>query len=268
MSNTSNQIELVQPIYVNGIEFYSSKITAERGLSQTGLARLCGVPESTLRRVLEGFSVRSFSPSESLNHLVGASLYLGISSANNAKVIDSKAAASLISYYAFERKNEVAKQSVQLFAAIGIDSWIDTITGSKPVENSNDTHELLKQVLAEVVQLKEKSEKYDRVKNDYPVLESWLRNLNEKEKENLLAPAKDDNTYTIKEALDLLFPGTSFSTTIHKKVALKCGQIIGGLTGEKLPKKETKNGYGYNMSVNSYTTAQLPLIELILKTIW
>ena len=78
MSEQSNKLELVTPAIENGVEFYSSKITGDRGVSQSGLARLCGVPESTMRRVLEGFIVRSFSPSESLNHLIGADLYLAI----------------------------------------------------------------------------------------------------------------------------------------------------------------------------------------------
>jgi hypothetical protein len=64
----------------------------------------------------------------------------------------------------------------------------------------------------------------------------------------------------------VLFPGTSFSSTIHRQVALKCGQIISGLTGDKMPKKVTANGKGYDMEVNSYTSAQLPLIKLVLQT--
>jgi hypothetical protein len=268
MSEQNSKLELVTPTIENGVEFYSSKITGDKGVSQSGLARLCGVNEITIRRILEGLVVRHYSPSESLNHLVGADLYLDISSGKQAKIVKSKVAATIISYYGLERKNETATLSLQLFAVIGFDSWIDNITGTKPVEESNDTHELLKQVLAEVLQLKETNQKYDRVKTDYPVLELWLKNLNEQEKQNLLAPAEDTEVaYTIKEALELLFPGTYFSTTIHKKVALKCGQIISGLTGEKIPKKDTINGRGFNMKVNSYTDCQLPLIKIILQTV-
>jgi hypothetical protein len=208
-----------------------------------------------------------------LNHLLGADLYCVISSNQQAKVVKSSVAASIISYYAIERKNPTSLLSLQLFAVIGFDSWIDKITGNEPAQtplnDSNDTHELLKQVMAEVLQLKEVNQKYSRVKEEYPVLEKWLKNLNEQEKQNLLAPAEDakEEAYTLKEALVILFPGTSFSDTIHRKVALKCGQIVSGLTGDKMPKKVTANGQGYDMKVNSYTPAQLPLIKIILQTI-
>jgi hypothetical protein len=270
--NQDSQIEIVTPVTENGVEFYSSKINSERGVSQRGLARLCGVDEKTIRRLLEGLELRNFAPSECLKHLRGTDLYCGISSPHQAKVIKSSVAASIISYYALERKNPTSTLSLQLFAVIGFDSWIDKITGNQPaqdpINSSNDTHELLKQVMAEVIQLKECNQKYSRVKKEYPVLDNWLKNISDQETQNLIAPAKDEkeNTYTIKEALAVLFPGTSFSSTIHRQVALKCGQIISGLTGDKMPKKVTANGKGYDMEVNSYTSAQLPLIKLVLQT--
>jgi transcriptional regulator with XRE-family HTH domain len=178
-----NQIKIATPVVENGVEFYSSKISNERGISQAGLARLCGVDERTVRRLLGGLSVRGYSPSEALNHLLGTELYCGISSNQQAKVVKSSVAASIVTYYALERNNTTSLLSLQLFAVIGFDSWIDKVTANQPAQTplnySNDIHELLKQIMAEVLQLKESNQNYSRVKERYPALETWLKNLNE-----------------------------------------------------------------------------------------
>jgi DNA integrity scanning protein DisA with diadenylate cyclase activity len=99
-----------------------------------------------------------------------------------------------------------------------------------------------------------------------PILEKWMKELDAESKRQLLASC--ETHYTIKEALAELFPGTTMSKTIHRMIALKVGQIINGLTGEAVPKKNTPNGRGFSMKVNSYTSAQLPLIKLCAQSIW
>ena len=77
------------------------------GISQVGCARLCGVPETTMRRVINSLTVRKNDGVKSLEHLYGADLYLAMSSDQQAKILDSKVVASLVTYYAFDKNNVV-----------------------------------------------------------------------------------------------------------------------------------------------------------------
>lgn len=152
--------EIVKPIEVNGIEFYVSKDGKQTGLSQIGLARLCGITESPLRRVLveivdyldhsiqlrdDEITTLSAASQYILSSLVNTSdvrPYLDITSSNQAKVVNAKFASAMIEYYAFEAKNktEIALFSFRKFANIGIESWIKEVTNF--VETS-DTSALL-----------------------------------------------------------------------------------------------------------------------------
>jgi hypothetical protein len=267
-----SKMEIVKPVVENGIEFYCSADGTQRGISQVGCSRLCGVPESSLRLLIQGFVVRSNSVPESLEHLVGADLYLAVTSAKQAKVLDSKVVASLVAYYAFDKGNEVAKYSLSKFASMGIDRWIETVTG---YTESSDSIALLNSLNATMGKMMVKLEKLERIEEEtlgyrkatvtLPVLEKWMQELTDEAAAKLLAPAEE--TFTIKEAVNVLFPGTTFSTTMLKKLALKVSQIISGLSDRPNLKKSTPNGKGYSMQVNAYTKEQLPLIKLCLQSI-
>lgn len=273
-----SSIEIVKPVTVDGIEFYISKDGKERGISQVGCSRLCGVPETTMRRVINSLSVRQeegcdgvIESTEGLEHLQGVNLYLAIRSQHQAKILDSKVVASLVSYYAFKKDLEVAKYSLQKFASIGIDTWIEKITGF----NSNDTLTLLKEMndrmgklaadLSSLKQMEAETLGYRKATVKMPILEKWMNELSEAEAKKILAPAVE--LFTIKEVMEVAHPGTTFSSTIHKKLALKVGQTISSLSDKKNLKKDTPNGKGFNMKVNAYTRDQIPLIRLCLQSI-
>jgi hypothetical protein len=272
MDTIKKNIEIVKPVLEGGVEFYVSKDGFQRGISQSGCARLCGVKEPMIRQIISGLLDRSRKPNKSLEHLVGADLYLALGSSRQAKVLDSKVAASLIAYYAFERNNETARYSLSKFASIGIDQWIDRVTGAV---NSNDGLALLNSINATMGKLLVKVENLERIEEEtqgyrkavvtLPLLEKWMSELSEGEKEKVLAPAEE--TYTIKEAIEAFHPGTIYSSTVLKKLALKVGQTIAALSDKPALKKQTPNGKGYNMSVNAYTKDQLPLVRLCLQSI-
>lgn len=119
-------------------EFYTVEETGESGMSQSGLAVLCGVTQpaiSTLEKTLI-----SRSPSKSLDPFVGKRLTL-ISSEDfsisvngipvgNLKIYTAAFCAAVVRHYD-RAGSEVAQYSLDQFTEIGINAWIQSLTGWK-----------------------------------------------------------------------------------------------------------------------------------------
>jgi hypothetical protein len=119
------------------VEFFTIAATGESGMSQSGLAILCGVDRSVISK-LEKTLVQE-SPSEWLKDWVGMPLTLVQSSEyKNATIYQSHYCADVIQHYAF-KGNKVAQTSLTRFASLGINTWIQTITqwDSTPVDLHN-----------------------------------------------------------------------------------------------------------------------------------
>jgi hypothetical protein len=116
----------------DGVEFYTLKSNGASGMSIIGLARICRVDDKSIAYHLEQIA-RNKVHSERLKHLVGKDLYLGISPKTGAKIIRAEVCAAIIAYYAFEsqKKTEEALYAFEKFAAMGIEAWIQGITGWK-----------------------------------------------------------------------------------------------------------------------------------------
>lgn len=269
-----SNIEAVSPVVEDGIEFYVTSDGKQRGVSQRGSAKLAGVDESTIRRLITSFSVRHDLVPKELEHLIGVDLYCGMNAVNNAKVIDSKIVASIVSYFAFQKQNQIAIYSAQKFLSIGIDNWIDKVVGVS-YNQPGDITNILKELNDNMGKLMVKMEVLERIEQEtlgyrkatvsLPVLEKWMAELNEIDKKKLLEPSEE--LFTIREALAIAFKGTTFSQTQVKQVSLKVGQTINALTDSPNKKKNTPNGNGYGMVVNAYTRQQIPLIKLCMQTI-
>lgn len=128
----------------DGIEFYTIAATGESGMSQTGLAILAGVNQSTISDLHK--TLMGKAPSESLEPWVGRVLTL---MCDENPIIDGKPAgnltiyradfcAAVIQHYAF-KGNKVAQHSLSKFAGMGINIWIQGITNwdSAPVDLQN-----------------------------------------------------------------------------------------------------------------------------------
>lgn len=117
-------------------EFYTVESTGESGMSQSALAVLCGVSQSAISQ-LENTLI-SRSPSEWLEDFVGETLTL-ISSdteaitvngnpVGNLRVYRPDFCAAVIQHYAF-RNNQVAQYALRQFSTLGVNLWIQGITG-------------------------------------------------------------------------------------------------------------------------------------------
>jgi hypothetical protein len=117
----------------DGVEFYTLKSNGASGMSIIGLARICRVDDKSIAYHLDQIA-RNKVRSKRLKHLVGKDLYLGISPETGAKIIRAEVCAAIIAYYAFEsqKKTEEALYAFEKFAAMGIEAWIQSITGWKP----------------------------------------------------------------------------------------------------------------------------------------
>lgn len=121
----------------NGIEFFTLEATGESGMSQSGLARLCGVRPDSVNKLLKGLMTSSCP--DFLKPLQDKDLTLmaSVNEFNNATILKDTVCAQILEWYAFEsqRTNETARQAFRQFAALGIRRWIQGITGwqSPPV---------------------------------------------------------------------------------------------------------------------------------------
>lgn len=158
----SNMVERVKPELRDGIEFYVSADKSIAGCSQSGLARLAGVGESSIRRLIDFYSqeaVRQESPDYRLKALLQEPYYLGIQGTKNAKILREEVCVALLEYYAYRSpvRNETALYSYRKFAAMGWHNWVLSVTGHSPATSgsmdSNDIADELAAIRREIRQL-------------------------------------------------------------------------------------------------------------------
>lgn len=122
-------------------EFYTIEETGESGTSQTGLAALAGVTRQAIIRLEETLVTKS--PSKTLEPFVGKTLTLVTSDdesvtvngkpVGNIRIYKASFCAAVIKHYD-RLGNEVAQYSADQFMEMGINTWIQSITGWKGEE--------------------------------------------------------------------------------------------------------------------------------------
>ncbi|TYQ30571.1 hypothetical protein [Pseudanabaena sp. UWO310] len=88
-------IEIVKPVIVDNVEFYVSADGTQSGVSQSGLARLCGVGENAIRKIIVN-DPRTKTPSKALESFVGNVFHLALSSDRGAKFVTTEAATEIV----------------------------------------------------------------------------------------------------------------------------------------------------------------------------
>lgn len=128
---------------VESIDLYVSNDGSTTALSVTGLAKLCGVHQTTMSELLNRLddTAKGKPVPKSLECLRGkvfvATGYTvaGNGVAQSARLVNSEAASVIIHYYAHESKvaNDIAKNSLVKFLSKGIDRWIKESTGYREI---------------------------------------------------------------------------------------------------------------------------------------
>jgi hypothetical protein len=118
----------------DGIEFYTVTSTGKSGMSQSGLSVLAGVTRQAIIKLEETLVTKA--PSKSLEPFVGKDLTLVTENeafvegkpVGNLRIYSSGFCSSVIQHYAF-KGNETAQYSMGKFSDMGIERWIQQITG-------------------------------------------------------------------------------------------------------------------------------------------
>ena len=139
---------------VNGIEFYVSNDGKQSGVSQNGLARLCGTSRSTIYSLLNTLEEGAGKmPPKSLIPMRGE-LSKGLT--DGVRIVPSQIASRIIRYYAYESRvaNNTAKFSYDKFAEIGMDTWIKQIVRFSDAESEDKLLNMMQELMGEVKELR------------------------------------------------------------------------------------------------------------------
>jgi DNA-binding transcriptional regulator GbsR (MarR family) len=119
------------------VEFFTIDATGESGMSESGLARLCGVSKQSVSELLRNMVSGNLAENQ-LEPMQRRDLWCqarGVSSLDKSKisnlnVVRASVCAKVIKHYAFESryKTEKALFAYQTFAEMGITAWIQEMT--------------------------------------------------------------------------------------------------------------------------------------------
>jgi hypothetical protein len=115
----------------DGVEFFTINATGVAAISESGLARLVGVSQKAINSLLGDDPVRTRQRPECLKPFEESGFHLELRGENNSKLVRSEVAAVVIEYYAYDssRKTKEALFAYRKFGKLGIERWIQGITG-------------------------------------------------------------------------------------------------------------------------------------------
>jgi hypothetical protein len=139
----------------NDVEFFTIIATGECKMSESGVARLCSVTQQSMYELVER-TITGKSVPETLKEFAGRDLrsqatLMVDGVPRSVNLLPSDYCAATIEYFAFEsrHKTQTALYSYRKFAKMGIESWIQNITGwtalpPKPELTMEAAEEMLK----------------------------------------------------------------------------------------------------------------------------
>jgi hypothetical protein len=133
------------------IEFFTFEATGLSGMSETGLSRLVGVSQQSVHDLIQNI-ITGLARSKCFKPFVGNNFILQAQVAINGKkvfvsIIPAHICGVIINYYAFisNHKTETAYYSSLKFTEMGIERWIQGITGWRsPIPSTGLTLESVK----------------------------------------------------------------------------------------------------------------------------
>jgi hypothetical protein len=131
----------------DGVEFFTAAQTGACKMSESGMARLCDITQQSMYERIQSVLTGKSVP-ECLKAFAGkdvsqqATLIINGLSVT-VSLYNSDFSAAMIEYYAFESRHKTAAAlfAYRKFARIGIEAWIQSITGWKPKITAKDLTE-------------------------------------------------------------------------------------------------------------------------------
>lgn len=124
----------------DGVEFFTIDATGESGMSESGLARICGMTQQAINLYLKSFRDLPTSKNDKndFNPALAGSVWLqarGLSTIEKTKIrnlaiVRADVCATVIEHYAFHSKYKTPEAlfAFQKFARLGITGWIQEAT--------------------------------------------------------------------------------------------------------------------------------------------
>lgn len=136
----------------NGVEFFTLIDSGESGISQTGIAKLCGKSRQAIIKLEKTLVTKT--PSKWLKDFVGKNLTLVTNASSSDKkvrnitIYTASFCAAVIKHYAYQG-SEVAQESDFAIGAIGLTSYIQGKTGWLPdqYQASADSRSILDRLI-------------------------------------------------------------------------------------------------------------------------
>jgi hypothetical protein len=120
----------------DGVEFFTVNETGESGMSQSTLARICGVSQQGVNRLLHRMAAAASSEHDGVGQnneiWLRPRILSGLkdSKVTNLCIVKAAACAAIIEHYAFNSNHRTAEAlfTYRKFGTVGITAWIQEIT--------------------------------------------------------------------------------------------------------------------------------------------
>jgi hypothetical protein len=194
--------------------------------------------------------------------------FLQIPGFNDAKLVSTKTAKFIIKFFANHPDycNEKAIQTMDQIEQTGLDTWVDRAAGvEKEDPNGLSIQETLGLLLGKVTDMDrrlEKFEGYQIASIQYTGLTRFLDELTEETTTKLLEPTKE--LFTMREALEKIYPGMVFTQKQYRQITLKVSQTLESLTDKPTPVIVDMKNY---RRVKGYSPQQFCLIKTVIPQI-
>jgi hypothetical protein len=264
---------VLTPTVVDEIEFYVSNDGLITGLSISGLARLCGVDRKAIGNLLnaaenEGGSKTIVKWLESFTDKV---FVPGVIGSNGAKIVDCKAAARVIRYYAYEslNKTEIAKHSYDKFAEIGIETWVKTITGLSEEDKLDKLYGLITNLYTKIDNMEASTVRYNNIRTTSIKLYPGLDYIHSEIEDGYLLESNiNTNPFTLTEWL--VSKGITLDNSRKHKLALLVSETYKTIVQKEPRKVKKKNEPGKPgcQLVNGFIDEEVPILEIALKKLF
>lgn len=278
---TEYKIESVTPSVKDEIEFYVSADGTKTGMSQRGLARLCGVDESTIRRLKSSLTA---SENDIQNVKTGGITefalrqgniieieYKDLKGTRNATILTSQFCSLVVEYFAFESETvseDVKATSKEIFrkmAKKGFDNYVKDFVGYIERHDSTAILDILKDLQMQMSSLTEYKSIREKTTSHFVGLDKMLNELSVYSESN-------PDEYISLEGWLWLKEGLVLSETKRRSLSILVGQTYKSATGKDAVKghfeyRDNKNELVKKYNVYLYQPKHFSMLKMCLNKV-